>query len=347
MALSWDAPPAAKRVTRHEYRYKTTGDYLATWTEIADSGAGGANEAGYTVTGLTNGTAYTFEVRAVNASGDGAASETGPVTPAVRLLRLVVSDLSGKIVPLSPGFLGSRKSYTASVAHGVDTVQITVQAVEGATVAYLDGEGNPYPDAKPRADGMQAALAPGANVITVRVTAEDSPALDYTVTVTRSLPEGQLAVPAVEAPSGTAGALEVSWTAPAGGATAYQVKYWEADTDGRSFSGPKQTTETTFPILFLDAGGEYKVAVRARGADGWGPWSDSTKARTGRTPLSDTPVLTLRFADGGTVATTVATSSSRWPRSLSLVTCSPTSSAESIGSERRPSQHDDRIVPHA
>ena len=44
---------------------------------------------------------------------------------------------------------------------------------------------------------------------------------------------------------------------------------------------------------------------------------------------------------------TVATSSSRWPRSLSLVTCSPTSSAESIGSERRPSQHDDRIVPHA
>ena len=44
---------------------------------------------------------------------------------------------------------------------------------------------------------------------------------------------------------------------------------------------------------------------------------------------------------------TVATSSSRWPRSLSLVTCSPTSSAESIGSERRLSQHDDRIVPHA
>ena len=27
--------------------------------------------------------------------------------------------------------------------------------------------------------------------------------------------------------------------------------------------------------------------------------------------------------------------------------CSPTSSAESIGSERRPSQHDDTIVPHA
>ena len=32
---------------------------------------------------------------------------------------------------------------------------------------------------------------------------------------------------------------------------------------------------------------------------------------------------------------------------ISLATCSPTSSAESICSERRPSQHDDRIVPHA
>ena len=29
------------------------------------------------------------------------------------------------------------------------------------------------------------------------------------------------------------------------------------------------------------------------------------------------------------------------------MTCSPTSSAESIASERRPSQYDDRIVPHA
>ena len=79
--LGWDPPAATDPITRHEYRYKTTGDYLDDWTQIPDSGPGGANEAGYTVTGLTNDTAYTFQLRAVNADGDSAAAEAGPVTP--------------------------------------------------------------------------------------------------------------------------------------------------------------------------------------------------------------------------------------------------------------------------
>ena len=49
--LSWTAPIAG--ITRHEYRYRTSGDYPATWTQIANSGTGGANEDGFTVTGLT------------------------------------------------------------------------------------------------------------------------------------------------------------------------------------------------------------------------------------------------------------------------------------------------------
>ena len=81
--LSWTAPIAG--ITRHEYRYKTSGDYPATWTQIANSGVGGANEDGFTVTGLTNETAYTFQLRAVSVKNSttltGAAAEAGPVTP--------------------------------------------------------------------------------------------------------------------------------------------------------------------------------------------------------------------------------------------------------------------------
>ena len=71
VALAWDAPVSGSGVTGHEYRYKTTGTYTS-WTAITDSGVGGAT--GVTVTGLTNAEAYTFELRAVNATGEGAAA---------------------------------------------------------------------------------------------------------------------------------------------------------------------------------------------------------------------------------------------------------------------------------
>ena len=80
--LSWDAPESGANITRHEYRYKTgTGAYPETWTDIADSAPGETNEDGYTVTGLTNEIAHTFQLRAVNAAGGGTAVEADPVTP--------------------------------------------------------------------------------------------------------------------------------------------------------------------------------------------------------------------------------------------------------------------------
>ena len=79
--LAWDPPAATAPITNHEYRYKTTGEYPANWTDIPDSGPGGANEAGHTVTGLTNGTAYTFQLRAANRDTESTAVESSAVTP--------------------------------------------------------------------------------------------------------------------------------------------------------------------------------------------------------------------------------------------------------------------------
>ena len=80
--LTWDEPASGANITRHEFRYKTgDGSYPLTWTQIAASAPGGTNEAGFTVTGLTNEIAHTFELRAVNDSGASAAEEDGPVTP--------------------------------------------------------------------------------------------------------------------------------------------------------------------------------------------------------------------------------------------------------------------------
>ncbi len=81
VVLSWDAPVSASGVTRHEYQYKEgTGAYKG-WVRIADSGVDGANEAGFTVTGLTNEVLHTFQLRAVNAQGESTAAESDAVTP--------------------------------------------------------------------------------------------------------------------------------------------------------------------------------------------------------------------------------------------------------------------------
>ena len=72
IALTW-TPPPAQAVTRYEYRYilSTGTTNWGSWTPVADSGPGGANRTSVTVTGLTIGKTYNFQVRGENAAGKG------------------------------------------------------------------------------------------------------------------------------------------------------------------------------------------------------------------------------------------------------------------------------------
>ena len=70
VALSWGAPDdGGSQILRYEYRYGAVGGTYGEWTTVS----GGARSL--TVTGLTNGTEYGFQVRAVNSIGEGAAAE--------------------------------------------------------------------------------------------------------------------------------------------------------------------------------------------------------------------------------------------------------------------------------
>ena len=87
VTLAWTAPASdgGSAVTGYEYRYKTSGEFTDSWTDVpdgSDTGADRSDERSYTVTGLDNGVLHTFEVRAVNVVGEGApASATStPVT---------------------------------------------------------------------------------------------------------------------------------------------------------------------------------------------------------------------------------------------------------------------------
>ena len=85
--LSWFTPcDGGIDITGYEYREKVGNGSFGSWTPIPNSAAGEVNAASYTVTGLNNPSEYTFEIRAVNALGEGEISAEAMVrNPAVPL----------------------------------------------------------------------------------------------------------------------------------------------------------------------------------------------------------------------------------------------------------------------
>ena len=92
VTLSWDDPGDAT-VTRWQVRRREGAGAWSDWTDIAGSDAA---TTGHTVTGLANGAARGFQVRAANAAGEGPASDevaaTPPVLPAPAGLAAVAGD---------------------------------------------------------------------------------------------------------------------------------------------------------------------------------------------------------------------------------------------------------------
>ena len=127
VSLSWDAPPSRhdRGITGHEYRYKTISeDGWGPWRAIPDSASRGANVASYTVTGLFEGTWYSFQVRIL---GGGNASD--PATAGVRT--------AGEANRL-PEFAGPQKRSVAenSAAGAAVGAPVTASDADGETLSY-------------------------------------------------------------------------------------------------------------------------------------------------------------------------------------------------------------------
>ena len=99
VTLSWAAPAniGGGAITKYQYRY-STGTAVSAMATVADvpdgsdDGDSTADETGYTITGLTNGTEYAFEVRAVNSAGGGTATGHGNRDPGGGLRRAELRD---------------------------------------------------------------------------------------------------------------------------------------------------------------------------------------------------------------------------------------------------------------
>ena len=75
--LNWNGP-AGGTVTKYQYRQRAGSGSWGNWT---DTGTTPPTATSATVTGLSNGTTYTFQVRAVTSAGSGLPSATKTVTP--------------------------------------------------------------------------------------------------------------------------------------------------------------------------------------------------------------------------------------------------------------------------
>ena len=162
-------------------------------TKTATSGTTGIFTVA--VTGLTQGSAYTFKAYATNARGTvyTLLSTFTTVSTNANLSALTLS--SGT---LSPTFAAGTTSYTASVANGVSSITVTpTREQDNATIQVRVNAGS-YTSVTSGTASGSLSLNVGSNTIDVLVTAQDGVTTKtYTSTVTR------LAAPTVTSPTKT------------------------------------------------------------------------------------------------------------------------------------------------
>ena len=284
VVLSWDNPNDAS-IIRWQVRRKTTGDY-GSWSNISGSGP---TTISHTVTGLTNGTLYTFQVRAVNGTGDGAASNGASATPAA--------------VPSKPG------APTLAVGNAQLGVSWSAPANNGALISdydvrYRAGNSGPWTDANHNGAGTSTTIASLANGTSYQVQVRARNSVGWGGWSNSASATPAAAPDAPGTPGLTVGnaQLGVSWSEPANNGASisdYDVRYRAGNSGGwtdANYNG----TGTSTTISSLANGTSYQVQVRARNSVDWGGWSNSASATPAAAPdAPGTPGLTVGNAQLG------------------------------------------------
>ena len=311
VALSWTAgSDGGSAITGWKYRKKVDNAWDATWTAVPNSGAGTTS---YTVPDLTNGKAYTFKIRAVNAKGDGAESdESAAVTPSTTPakptgLTGTAGDTTVKLKWTSGGDGGSAITgwkYTKKVDNAWDADWTTIPSSGASTTSYTvanltNGKAYTFKVHAVNANGDGAESDESAAVTPSTATA---PAKPTSLTISDS---GNRYV-------------QLSWTAGSDGGSAitswkYRKKVGSNWEGWRPVPGSSATT-TTYRVSSLTNGTAYRFRVRAVNAIGDGAESDQsaevtpsdTPAKpTGLTVSGGDTTVTLTWTSGGDGGATI------------------------------------------
>ena len=287
--VTWDAPSEAGDDAFYRVRRRVDADdgsYQVIARRVEASGSDGVVAHRDEGSGREAGQRYLYSVRAFD--GDGKA--LGRWTAGVRDNR-------------PPAFAGDSASafqVAENTAAGAD-IGSPVTATDpddGDTLTYLlDGADAGHFAIDPDSGQLRTSGAldyESRDSYAVTVIAADGAGLwaglDVTITVTdvKEAP-GQPDAPEIINIKETS--FRVTWTAPAAGSSAisgYGIQYKltsEADSAYADAKPTKRGTVTGYNVVdrsgqSITAGTSYDVRVRARNAEGWGPWSDAATAVT-------------------------------------------------------------------
>ena len=265
--LEWNDPSNAA-ITKYQYRQRPAGGGWGGWTDFAASGATTVTRA---IVNLTNGTEYSFEIRAVAGTLNGAASETvsaTPRTPPAAPAGLTATAGAGEVVlswtnpsnsaiteyefRQGTGPVGSVNwgEWTDIASSSASTTTHTVTGLTGGT-AY----------------SFQVRAAIGTVI--------GLPSSAVSATPTAARPAAPTNFTAVAGPGG--GQVTLSWTRPSGTITGYQYRArrpgggwlgWAVMTGGAditSFVAPVGNEALDFQMRARNgnAEGEESAIVRA------------------------------------------------------------------------------------
>jgi len=281
--LGWTAPSNTGGTTITDYLIEFSSDGGGTWSTFSHAPSGSTTA---TVTGLTNGTAYTFRVSAINSVGTGAASTTSSATPAV-----------SASVPSAPTGLNTtagdsqvQLGWTAPFSDGG-------AAISDYLIEYSSDAGSTWSTFSHVASTSTSATVTGltnGTAYMLRVSAVNSVG-----TGTSSLTASATPTTVPGAPTGLnsvpgAGQVALSWTAPTvdGGSavTGYTVAM---STDGGAtfFQTMSVGISTSTTWTGITNGSAYLFMVAASNSAGTGAFSASTQATPVAPPGAPTSLV--------------------------------------------------------
>ena len=309
VTLTWREPASdgGAAIERYEVRHRAGAGAFGTWVRAGDGAA-----RTYTVPNLDNGTAYEFELRAVNAAGAGAAAGAG-VTPSGD--RTVPSLASASVdgATLTMEFDAALDENTASTPANthlqvrVGSAVASPEAVRvggvlvwltlAAPVTSADSVWVRY-DAPSDADGnpvTQGALKDLAGNLAA--------GFDWTRVSNRTPAATVPAAPALSAAAEGRTAIRLEWSAPADGGAAIERYELEVSDDGAGGWTPSDATLGPAAASWTDddlaAGTTRYYRLRAVNGVGDGAWSAVVRESTDAAAVPSAPALSAE-AEGRT-----------------------------------------------